>query len=426
MRHLFVRPLSVAGLILLLAAALFAGEAAPPTAAAGPQKTTPAGDAQDAPYALPAVASRMVDRGDFESAEKSFREVLDSGKFSVDEQKEALVGLARLYRKKGAFAKTAAIYEKYLQDFPNDAKGPLVMLELGRTLRAIGTHAMAISRFYSVINSTLKLNADDLNDYQVLARTAQFEIAETHFVMGNYAEAARFFSKLRLLDLAPEDRARAHFKAGYAHHLNQDSEAAARVLRDFVEAFPKDENAAEAYYLLASACWKMNRREEALGATLQLLKGEDVARGENGSKRWAYWQRRTGNQLANDFYQMGEHQSALQIYLRLAEISPEPEWRMPSLYQAALCYERSQAATKASDIYREIGASAAQNPSSIILAELAKMAAWRLEHFTWQQDTIRKTDSLFSTASPTLAPLGPESKKENDPSRSAKPASGGL
>ncbi len=69
---------------------------------------------------------------------------------------------------------------------------------------------MAINRFYSVLNSTLKLPPDAFDHYQLLAKTAQFEIAETHFETGNFAEAGKFFGRLRLLDLAPVDRARAH------------------------------------------------------------------------------------------------------------------------------------------------------------------------------------------------------------------------
>lgn len=368
----------------------------------------------------------MVDRGEYDGAEKSFREVLDSGKFSLEDQKDALIGMARLYRKKGAYAKTAAIYEKYLKDFPTDPRGPMVMLELGRTLRAIGTYTMAISRFYAVINSTLKLNSDALNDYQILAKTAQFEIAETHFEMGNYGEAARFFSKLRLLDLVPEDRARAHFKSGYAHRLNKDYDAALRTLRDFIEAYPKDDNVAEAYFLLASSYWDLNRREDALAATLQLFQIEAGREGTEG-KRWIYWQRRTGNQLANDLYQVGEIQSALQIYLRLADLSPEPEWRMPSLYQAALCYERFKGLKEATDIYQSIIDAAAKAPTSVILGELARMAAWRQDHFNWQEETAQKAAALFSTVPPPAAPrVSPEPKKENDPGRSAKPAPGGM
>jgi TolA-binding protein len=396
-----------------------------PAASAAVPAVSQAAESADPAVRLPAVAGRMVDRGEFDGAEKSFREVLDSGKFSLEEQKDALMGMARLYRKKGSFAKTAAIYEKFLKDFPNDARCPLVMLELGRTLRAIGTYSMAISRFYGVINSTLKLTSDALNDYQLLAKTAQFEIAETHFEMGNYGEAARFFSKLRLLELVPEDRARAHFKAGYSHRLNKDHEAAIRTLQDFIDSYPKDENVAEAYFLLAATYWDSNRREEALAATLQLFQHQSDRPG-NDAKRWTYWQRRTGNQLANDLYQVGETQSALQIYLRLADLSPEPEWRMPSLYQAGLCYERLKGVKEATDIYQSIVEAAAKAPTSVILGELAKMATWRQDQFSWQEETAQKAAALFSTLPPPKAPRGPEPKKDDDPGRSPKPAPSGL
>ena len=95
-----------------------------------------------------------------------------------------------------------ACYEKYLKSFPDDAAVPSVYLDLGRTLRSLGTFHLALASFYSVINSTMKLPAEGFEQYRTLAKTAQFEIAETHFQEGDYVEASKFFSRLQLLDLA--------------------------------------------------------------------------------------------------------------------------------------------------------------------------------------------------------------------------------
>jgi tetratricopeptide (TPR) repeat protein len=430
---------------LLLRCAGAAGPGVVPEAKGVMEAVIPASRAgtqadDDAAFGLPVVAGKMVDRGDLESAERSFREVLESGKFSREDQKQALLGLARLHRKKNAFAKAAAIYERFLEDFPADHRGPSVLLELGRTLRSMGTYAAALSRFYLVINSSLKLGSDEISDYQTLARTAQFEIAETHFAMGNYAEAARFFARFHLLDLEPGDRALALFRSGCAHQLAEDHEAAVRTLREFIESYPQDDNVAEAHFLLATSYWKMNRREAALSATLQLFRNEAARLGRHAT-RWAYWQRRTGNQLANDLYQVGETQSALQVYLRLAELTPEPEWRLPALYQAALCYERLKASPSAFEIYRSIGEAAAKHAANAALADLARMAAWRLEQLSWQDETTQKISGLFSTLPPPTAnppaakiaepvkaagPKATDARTIHDSSPSPKPTSGGL
>src|SRR5690606_4071359 len=150
-----------------------------------------------------------------------------------------LLGLAHMHRKQRSLTKAAAIYERYLRDYPADDRVPDALLDLGRTLRDMGAPRLAIARFYSVINSTLKLPTDSgFDHYQTLAKTEQFEVAETHFQTGNFAEANKFFSRLRMLDLAPVDRARAHFKAAYSLHLAEDFDSAVTSLRAFLEQWP--------------------------------------------------------------------------------------------------------------------------------------------------------------------------------------------
>src|SRR2546430_988213 len=124
-----------------------------------------------------------------------------------------------MHRKQGALTKAAAIYERYIKDYPGDERVPDALLDLGRTLRALGIYKLAITRFYSVLNTTLKLPGEGFERYQVLAKTAQFEIAQTHFEAGDFAEAGKFYTRLRLLDLASSDRARAQFMAAYSLRL---------------------------------------------------------------------------------------------------------------------------------------------------------------------------------------------------------------
>jgi tetratricopeptide (TPR) repeat protein len=155
-------------------------------------------------------------------------------------------------------------------------------------------------RFYSVLNSTLKLPGEGFERYQVLAKTAQFEIARTHFEAGEFAEANKFYNRLSLLELAPADRALAQFMAANSLRLQGNVESAVTALRAFLEQAPSDENAPEARYLLALSLHELKRPQEALAVTLDLLQAEQ-ARVAADAKRWNYWQRRTGNQLANSF-----------------------------------------------------------------------------------------------------------------------------
>jgi tetratricopeptide (TPR) repeat protein len=400
-----------------------AGHAAP--SAAKPVHAAEGG--REEIVSLQKLGTRLTERGDLDAAEIAYRQIMASREATQDDLANALLGLARVYRKQGSLTKAAAIYEKYLKDYPAHENVPDAYLELGRTHRALGAHQLALARFYSVINSTLKLSSEGFEHYQVLAKTAQFEIAETHFQQGNYAEANKYFSRLRLLDLAPADRARAHFKSADALYLSGDLDGAVKALRSFLELSPQDENVPEARYLLALSLRSLGRKQEALDATLELLRTEQTM---GDPKRWSYWQRRTGNQLANEFFQAGDTLNALVIYQGLAALSPEPAWRLPVTYQIALCYERMRTYDRAITAYQSIidGANPPATapaagetkpaepakPANTEIAELVRMATWRLSQLNWHEQTERQLSSIFNSNAepapktvPAAAPLAP-------------------
>ncbi|MBI2510750.1 MAG: tetratricopeptide repeat protein [Opitutae bacterium] len=363
------------------------------------------------------LGNNLTDRGDYTAAEIAYRQILQSSSFNKVEQQEALIGMGRCYRKQGTYTKATAVYEKFLKEFPEDGRVPDVLLDVGRTLRAMGAHKMAIARFYSVLNSTLKLPADTFDHYQLLAKTAQFEIAETHFEAGNYAEAGKFFSRLRLLDLAPADRARAHFKSAYSMQLAGDSEAAVTALRAYLEQWPEDENVPEARFLLATTLRKLGRTDEALTETFALLRGEQHQSNAE-PRRWVYWQRRTGNQLANEFFHSGDTANALAIYQGLAALSNDAHWQLPVLYQVALCQEQLRAIDRARETYQNIVTTVAKLPTaSAELNELAKMATWRISNMEWHDQADRKLTAAFSTTTGQTPPL-PASAPPHDASAS--------
>ena len=350
---------------------------------------------------LLALGASLTDRNDFQAAEIAYRRVLSTRTFGTPAQKDALLGIAHMYRRAGNFTKGAAIYEKFLKTFPDESRVPDALLDLGRTLRDMGAYRLALSRFYNVINSALKLPPEGFEHYQLLAKTAQFEIAETHFEAGNFKEAAKYFSKLRLLDLAPADRARAHFKSAYAQILADDKEAAVNTLNDYLQKSPDDENVPEARYLLATTLRQLNRSQESMTETLALLRSEQ-AHSEADPKRWVYWQRRTGNQLANEFFENGDTMYALAIYQGLAALSTDPLWNLPVTYQIALCFERLRLVDRARTAHKSIvdavaTANASPTPANPELQELAKMSAWRLAHLDWSEQTERQLSVFFST-----------------------------
>ncbi len=354
------------------------------------------------------IGMTKVDQGDYVSAELAFRQVL-AEKATPEQDHTALMGLGRTYRKKSEFTKAAAVYETLVKQSPEDPLLPIVYLELGRTLRALGAYKPAIARFYSVINTTLKLPEDNSDNYRQLARTAQFEIAETYFQAGDYEQANRYFSRLKLLDLAPEDRARAHFKSIYALTLSGEHDKAIVGFRAYLDQNPMDENVPEARYLLSVSLRQLGRFNESLAAALELLRAEKKY-SQSDPKRWAYWQRKTGNQLANQFYEQGDFGSALVIYQNLANLSAEPAWRLPVLYQIGLCNERLHLYDRARECYQTIvdGTAtppAGQPPRRQEFVDLYEMADWRLKHLTWSQTSEAQLKNLFPNQQEVTAAL---------------------
>jgi TolA-binding protein len=349
--------------------------------------------------------SRLTERGDYDGAEIAFRQILNSKDASPIAIKMALLGLAHMHRRHGELTKAVAIYEKYLKEYPGDDLAPDALLELGRSLREMGAFDTAIVRFYSVINSTLKLPVGGFTHYQQLAKTAQFEIAETHFQAGDYAEAGKFFGRLRLLDLAPTDRAHAHFMAAYSLFLENNMDAAVTMLNSFLDQWPDDDNIPEARYMLATSLRALKRPQDAFASTLQLLRTEKSKVAAN-PKRWAYWQRRTGNQLANDFFEDGDIADAQAIYTGLSSLSDDPTWQLPVTYQLAICYERLGSTDSARAAYKKIiDAVHADAPDSFI--ELKRLATWRIGELDWREHIGHQVTDLMVTHTGHLTDAAP-------------------
>ena len=145
-----------------------AGAGAPPAKPAEPPKR-----AKDEIHGLLNLGASLTERGDYAAAEIAIRQVLDAPEAGPTETKTALLELARMHRRQGALTKAAAIYERYLKDYSGDERVPDALLELGRTLRDLGVYKMAVTCFYNVINSTLKLPADEGFDHYEISNFAR-------------------------------------------------------------------------------------------------------------------------------------------------------------------------------------------------------------------------------------------------------------
>ena len=291
-------------------------------------------------------------------------------------------------------------------------------IRLGKVYRTLGAYRMALNKFYDAINATLTLPKSNVFELaerrkgRTLERRrdaesnrAMYEIAETFMDSEDYDNAIKFFDRLRRLeDLEDTDRAVVRFKQGLAHYrrasenlrkqenvnrlppeqrsqqeLNFDQTPRAdfarvkEVLRGYGTLFPQSPYVPESHYLLALTYEQLNQDEDSISELLLLLKEADfnpelISDLEQGnavrdrdlvaiSKMkaiWAFWKKKTGNYLANKFFEESEFFNAYRIYSALRDIDPSPSWQIPVLYQIALCQEKLGNYVQAMETYSAI------------------------------------------------------------------------
>lgn len=306
----------------------------------------------------------------------------------VELKRPALYELALVTQEDGQPVKAQQIFSQYVHTYPSDPTVPEVILRQGLLYRQMGVNTLAVSKFYAVMSTALKLKLDNMDYYKKLVLQAQTEIAETYYLEGKFDEASDFFARLlKSTGLAEVSKPQIQYKL--VRSLSFGTNHAETVARSqvFLDTYTNLVEVPEVRFLLASTLKKLGRNQEAMKQVLVLLQSQQANVSKN-PEVWTYWQQRAGNDIANQLYKEGDYFSALQIYLSLAELNNSPAWQLPVWYQAALVYEQLQQWQKAGDMYARIVArqkeltDPASNPS---LASIFEMAKWRKEYITWMQ-----------------------------------------
>ncbi len=334
--------------------------------------------------------------GDFVMAEKYFAAALGVP-VEVPEKEQVLFEMAELYRSENLLPKAAAIYERLIEEFKESRRLPSVYMELGDLYREMGGLQVAISNYYMVLNSSLNISIDQVEKARDLSLRAKLEIAETHAELLEYAESYRHYELLEKLELKPADRMRVNYRMCNLLYELGRYQSAVNKLRKFLDTYKLSAHAPEIRYLLAKSYEKLNRKPEALREVVHILQRQsspDTLHEETAD----YWRQRTGNELANEFYQKRDYRSALTIYQSLAKYNSSPEWRWPAIHQIGLCFERLGLPDKAMMAYQEIltpeeGVEIDAELSSG-LKTLREMASWRLEHLKWEGDLVARLKVL--------------------------------
>jgi tetratricopeptide (TPR) repeat protein len=303
-------------------------------------------------------------------------------------QRSALLDMAEMAQEQNDLLRAQQIYAQSLARWPQDPTVPEILLRQGLVYREMGLNKLAISKLYSVMTSALVIKTERFDYYQQLVLRAQNEIAETQFELGNYAEAVDSFSRLLKLDPPPANRSAIQYRFIHClESLGRRSEAIAQA-QDFLRHYPADPRRPEVHFLCATALKQAGHESEALAQVLALL--QEQCGGTNcTSQTLAYWQRRAGNDIANQFYQQGDALKALEIYRRLAAVESAPEWQLPAWYQVGLVLERLGQPAKALESYGNIMRRAADvsGTASPGLRTVIEMATWRKDFLAWQVKT---------------------------------------
>lgn len=380
-----------------------------------PKKAEPASDVevQGEIAGYVKLATLAADQEKWQLAEH-FLELIVNLPAPMSDKKKALADIGALYEKKRTFSKAIAIYEKMISVFPGDPETPELIFKVGTLYREAGAYQRAINRFYTVLNSALQVNGHGIETYRKLTQRAQMEIADTYFLAGENEQAAKFYNLLSRLELAPEEKARVLFKSAHCYYVLGNHDKAITAAQSFLAEFASDPSAPECRYIFASSLKSLKRPQEAFDAVLTLLRTEHARKGA-APEKWVFWQRKTGNEFANDFYQQGDFTSALTIYQTLAQLNDDPEWQWPVVYQMGLCFERLRLVNRAAEAYKFIldEANKPERAGKTLpesCTNLVQMSRWRGEQLAWQHTTETQLSHLLGQPlAPAPVPAAPKS-----------------
>ena len=324
-------------------------------------------------------------------------------------KRTALLELAAVARDENDLVKAQQIYAQWLERYPKDPSVPRVLFHQGKLYRTIGSDSLALVKFYAVMTSALNLQSDHLEEYRRLVLLAQTEIADTYYSEGNYAEAAEFFKRLLKLDSAELDRAAIQYKLIDTYDLLRAHVEVVAQGPDFIQKYPDDRNLPKVRFLLAKALKQLGRNSESLQQVMILLESKSRSAAQSPAD-WAYWQQRTGNEIANQLYQEGDYLKALMIYENLSKLDPSVSWQLPVWYQIGLVNERLNQPQQATDYYRRIAEREKELPPGEAsgLQTVVDMAKWRVNYIGWETRADRTGRELKSPGEdPSSAGAGP-------------------
>ena len=330
----------------------------------------------------------------YPGATQNLRSVLESN-VPDDLKRPALMELALVAQDEKNLSQAQQMFGQYLARWPKDSVIPEILLRQGLLYREMGLHNLAINKFYSVMTTALTLQPEAFDQHQRLVVLAQTEIAETQYQQGKYVEAVDSLKRLLKLDYPGLAKGQIQHRLVLALANLHRSDDVVSEAQDFLARYPTLVERSEVRFVLASALKQLGRNSDALRQVMQLLETQQNQAPQH-PETLAYWQRRSGNEIANQLYVEGDFLHALEIYQSLVGLDTTPAWVFPVWYQIGLVYERLAQPSKATAAYDQIllqsKTTATNSPPSV--KSVIEMAKWRKDALQWQTGVHARTLSL--------------------------------
>lgn len=340
---------------------------------------------------------------EWKESEANYLKLLAEGMPEATQQ-TALFEMAGVVQTENDLPRAQAIYSQYLQRWPGGTRTPEIYLRQGQIFRQMGLPNMALTKFYGVMTMALSIKSSQLDYYKGLVLQAQVEIAETHYLIGQFKDAVDYYSRLLAQNNPALDRAQIQFRLIRSLEEIKHHDQAVEQAQDFLNRYPSSPEEPEVRYHLAQAYKGQGRNADALQEIESFLKDEHD-KTTNNPAVWSYWQQRVGNEIGNELYQEGDYMKALQVYVALAQLDPAPTWQLPVRYQVGLTYEKLLQPKMAIEAYRNIVTNTIPNLGTNLtpnLKSIMDMASWRLNFLEWNQRAEAFDHQTVATTSTNL------------------------
>lgn len=333
------------------------------------------------------------------------REVLSSDAtkdVKLDAKRLALVELALLAERDQKFPIAQQLLAEYIERFPQDVVVPEILLRQGMLFRKMGQRNLAISKYYSVMTSAIRLRGDNLARYERMVLTAQAEIADTHLEDGDFKEAANLYERLlknrneemsevmlrlKLIRsrVSAAEQIAAQIEPALIAALKPEATPAQKSAPDDLRKEMATMNSAiidqcneflrkpqgaehdlqfEVRHHLAKASHGAGRREDALHQ-FKIVQDTFAVGDAAQQARWGLWLFRSMNEFANQSFQAADFTAAVEAYRWLLARDRTIESQVQILNQIGLCHERLREEDKAVRAYADLITAAQNRPDEI-------------------------------------------------------------